>query len=129
MLVAGLTVTGSRITPASYFFHLQHFPGLLFGAHVLVDDAHAALCGQGDCQAGFRDGIHGRGNQGDIELDARRQACLEADLLGQDPGMGRDQQDIVKGKGLFDYSHDLLYNYESGIKEKKGTDLNLSPLK
>src|SRR5690606_577072 len=52
---------------------LAHLGSLLLDAHVLVDDANAAFLRHGDGQAGFGDGVHGCGNQGDVQLDVAGQ--------------------------------------------------------
>ena len=55
---------------------LAHFGSLLLDGHVLVDDADAAFLSHGDRQTGFSDGVHGGGNQWDIQLDATGQTGL-----------------------------------------------------
>ena len=49
---------------------LGHLAGLVGGAHVLVDDAHAAFLGEGDRQAGLGDRVHGGGQDRDVQRDA-----------------------------------------------------------
>src|SRR5690606_1778510 len=85
---------------------LAHFGGLLFDAHVLVNDADAALLRHGNGQASFGDGIHGCGNQGDIQLDPTGQAGFETDILRQDLGISGDQENIIECQGfLADTQH------------------------
>ena len=66
---------------------LAHLGGLLLDAHVLVDDANATFLRHGDGQAGFGDGVHGSGNQRNVQLDFAGQAGLEADILRQNLGI------------------------------------------
>ena len=77
---------------------LAHFGSLLLDGHVLVDDADAAFLGHGDGQARLGDGVHGCGQQRNVQLDATGQAGLEADVLGQDFGVTGDEQDVVEGE-------------------------------
>jgi hypothetical protein len=50
---------------------LGDLAGLGLDGEVLVDDAHAALLGQRDRQGGLRHGVHGCGQQRDVQPDAR----------------------------------------------------------
>ncbi len=85
---------------------LAHLGGLLLDAHVLVDDANATFLRHGDGQAGFGDGVHGRGNQRNVQLDFAGQAGLEADILRQNLGISRDQENIIESQGfLADTQH------------------------
>ena len=87
------------------FLHLAHLPGLLLRAHVLVNDAYAALLGHGDGQASLGHGVHGGRHEGDIQLDGAGQLCLQADFPGQDLGIGGNQQNIVESEGFFGNAH------------------------
>ena len=75
---------------------------LLFQRHVLVDDADAPFLRHGDGQAGFRDGVHGGGDQRRVEVDLTGQARLQPDITGKDLRVGRHQGDVVKGEGFAD---------------------------
>ncbi len=79
--------------------HLVHFLGLAIDAEVLVDDADAALLGQGDGQASLGDGIHGGGQKGNPEGDPGREPGGQVHLVGMDFGRARDQEDVVEGQG------------------------------
>ena len=76
--------------------HLRHVRRLLLQAHVLVDDADAAQLGHGDGQAGFGDRVHGRRHDGQVERDAARELGAQADVLGQDRGVGGNEGDVVE---------------------------------
>ena len=80
----GVSVDADRVFDHAGFelLDLAHFGGLLLDGHVLVDDADATFLRHGNRQTGFGDGIHGRGHQRNIQLDATREAGLEADILG-----------------------------------------------
>ena len=78
-----------------------------FGRQVLVNDADAAFLRQRNRQTPFGNGIHGRGKQRQIESDVARQAGGQADIARQDPGMCRDEQDIVERQGFLQNSHGL----------------------
>ena len=79
--------------------------GLVLGRHVLVDDAHAALLGQGDGQAGLGHGVHGRREQRNIEADLACQPGLQPDLARHDRRVGRYEEDVVEGQRLFANPH------------------------
>ena len=69
---SGVSFDGDRIFHHAGFvtLDLAHFGSLLLDGHVLVDDADAAFLSHGNGQTGFGDGVHGSGNQGNIQLDA-----------------------------------------------------------
>ena len=79
--------------------------GLLPRRHVLVHDADAAVLREGDGQPGFRDVIHRRGKQRDVQPDGPGQLCCEADFSGQDGGVGGNEQDVVERERLLDDAH------------------------
>ncbi|MPN42483.1 hypothetical protein SDC9_190040 [bioreactor metagenome] len=63
-------------------FHLVHVFGLCRDGHVFMDDAHAALPGDGDGQRAFGDRIHGRAHQGDIQPDVAGEPGRDVHLAG-----------------------------------------------
>ncbi len=85
------------------FLDLLHLADLLFHAHVLVDDADAALPGHGDGGPVFGHRIHGGTDQGDVQGDGPGQAGGQAHLVGQNLRGCRHQKQIVKGIGMFDF--------------------------
>ena len=54
--------------------HFAHFRCLLRGRHVFMDDGDAAELGEGDGEAGFGNGIHRGGKEGDVEPHVAREA-------------------------------------------------------
>ena len=50
-------------------FDLTDFLGLAFDRQILVHNAHAALLGHSNRQAGFGDGVHGGGQHWDVECN------------------------------------------------------------
>ena len=100
MVVSGPTVNGSRITPASKFLTLATSAACVRQAHVLVEDADAAELGHGDGQARFGDGVHGRGDDRQVERMSRVSCVREADVLGQDDRMRGDEGDVVEREGF-----------------------------
>ena len=99
---------GRRIVDNGRFvaLDLAHLCSLLLDIHVLVNDADATFLRHGDGQAGFGDGIHCRRNKGNVQLDFAGQAGLEADILRQDLGISRDQENIIESQGfLADTQH------------------------
>ncbi len=82
---------------------LVDLAGLLLDGEIAVDDAHAALLGHGDGEARLGDGVHGGGHERGVEGDGAGEACLRADLGGDDVRVGGDQEDIVEGQGFGDF--------------------------
>ena len=68
-------------------------------------DDFSAHHGHGNRHARFRDGIHGRGQQRDLQLDVAGQVTGETDIARQNGGMCWQQQDIIKGKGFLRNAH------------------------
>ena len=77
---------------------LGHLGGLLGRREVLVNDADAALLGDGNGQARFGDGVHGGGHQRQLQLDIAGKPGGERGVLGQDLGERGHQQHIVEGE-------------------------------
>jgi hypothetical protein len=61
-----------------------------------VHDPDTALLRQGDRQTTLGDGIHGRRNQWQIEVDVARQARLERDIARHDRRVGGEEEDVVE---------------------------------
>src|SRR3989338_8131416 len=78
-----------------YFFH--EFT-LFFDRAIPVDDAHAAFAGQRDRKLVFGDGVHGRGEEGNIQRDAVGEDRFHVNLAGKDVAQARDQKDVVEGQ-------------------------------
>ena len=78
--------------------------GLLCHGHVLVDDSDSSLAGDGDCERGLGDGVHGSRHEGHIELDVAGKARGEAGLAGQYGGKGGNEKDVVECQPLHFYS-------------------------
>jgi hypothetical protein len=77
---------------------LGHLRGLLGGRQVLVNDADAAFLSDGNRQARFSHGVHGRGDQGQLQFDIAGKPGGERGVLGQDLGECGHQQHIVEGE-------------------------------
>ena len=67
-----------------------------------MDDADAALPGDGDGHAVLGDGIHGGADQRDVQMDLAGQAGVQIDVGGQHIAGSGDEQHIVKGQSLLD---------------------------
>ena len=83
--------------------HLADHVGLAVDGLVLVDDGHPALPRQRDGQGGLRDGVHGGGQQRDVEADLAGQAGADVGLFWKHPGFRRDQEDVVETKAFAHY--------------------------
>ena len=79
---------------------LVDLAGLLLDRHVLVDDAEAALLGQRDGQLGLGDRVHRRGEDRDVQADPRGELRPGVDLVREQVGVARLEQDVVEGDAL-----------------------------
>ena len=91
--------------PRLVALHFGNFRGLLLGGEILVDEADAALLRDGDRERRLGHRVHRGRDERDVELDVARQPGLEADIAGQDAGVGRYEKDVVKGESLLDWTH------------------------
>src|SRR6185503_15542741 len=73
--------------------------GLPVDRHVLVNDPDAALARHRDRHFRFGHGVHGGGDDRDIERNGAREAAGDGDVAGMDRRMTGHQQDVVKGEG------------------------------
>ena len=72
--------------------------GLLLDGHVLVDDAQSTLLGHGDGQASLSDRVHGRAEDGDIEVDVPSEPGGGVDEVGMQFRLRGSQQHVVEGQ-------------------------------
>jgi hypothetical protein len=82
--------------PALAALHPVHLGGLTVHRHVLVDDADPAGARHRDRHFGFRDGIHGGGDERNVEGDRAGKSAGDADITrvhGRVPG---HQENIVE---------------------------------
>jgi len=77
-----------------------HLFGLAVNAHVLMDNADAALPGDGDGHAVFCDGVHSGTHERDIQLYPGRKHGAEIHIGRKDVALRGDKQNIVKGQAL-----------------------------
>ena len=56
---------------------------LLADGHILVDDADAALAGDGDGHPVLSHGVHGGADEGDIQMDLPGQTGTQVDVRGE----------------------------------------------
>ena len=84
---------------------LRDLGGLRSGRHVLVHDSQTAFLRNRDREPPFSDGIHRCREQGNIQRDAAGEAGLQADVAGNDGGLGGKQQDVVESQRLLHDTH------------------------
>jgi hypothetical protein len=84
--------------PAFRAFHAVDLFALPVNGHVPVHDADAALPRDGDGQARFGDGVHGRRRQRDVQCQFARKARARVHLVRQHGRLARQQQYVVKRK-------------------------------
>jgi len=88
---------------------LLHLDALPTDGHVLVDDAHSAASGQGYGHARLGDRVHGRADERNVKANFRGQPRGHIGLIGQDFGITRDEQDVVKGEAkINDFFHTIV---------------------
>src|SRR5690606_14542471 len=71
---------------------------LLLDGEVLVDDAEAALAGHRDGRGRLGDGVHGRGQQRDVQAQGVVQPGGDVDVARQDLAVARYEQHVVEGE-------------------------------
>ena len=100
-------IHGYRIADHAAFelLHPIDLPCLGIDRHVLVNDADAALLGNGDGEACLGDRIHGRRHNGEIDLDLAGQLACKRDIAGQDFRICRHQQHVIECECLFKNAH------------------------
>ena len=74
-----------------------------------MDDADAAFLRHRNGQTGFGYGVHGGGEQGQVERDVAGELGFEGNVAGEDLGMGGNEQNVVEGVGFFYDAHDAFY--------------------
>ncbi len=77
--------------PALEFFDAIDLPGLIVNRHILVNDADAALLGDGNGKTGLRDGVHGGGDHGQVDAYFPRQLTGEGHVARQHFRVCRDE--------------------------------------
>ena len=81
----------------------QDFRRLLHDIEIAMDHADAAGLGHGDRHAGFGHGVHGRGDQGNVEGDGLGQAGSRIGFAGQDGRGRRLEENVVESEGFEDF--------------------------
>ena len=82
--------------PALAALDLVDFGGLALGRHVLVQDADAAGPRHRDRHVRLGDGVHGSGNERNVEGDVTSKVAGGRNFAGMDRGVSRDQEDVVE---------------------------------
>ena len=88
--------------------YLTDLIGLFVDCQVAVKDTHAASLGHGDRQPALGHGIHGRGNNRDVELYLAGEPGGGVHLPGHDLGSTGFEQNVVEGKA-FANLHETLH--------------------
>ena len=87
---SGWMVSGLTTMPDSNFLTRRTWRGLFLGRQVLVDDAHAAVLRHGDGHVALGDGVHGGGDQRDIQADPAGEAGARCRWRRAGPGNSRE---------------------------------------
>jgi hypothetical protein len=83
-------------------FYRAHGRGLLLRLHVAVEHAEPAELRHHDRHVGFGHGVHGRGQDRDVERDPLGHAAARVRLARQDVGFGGLEQHVVEGEAEAD---------------------------
>ena len=89
-------------------FHFRHRPRLALDAHVFMHNTDAAFLRHRNRQPRLGNGVHGGGNQRQIELDMAGERGFEDNVARQHCRVSGYEQDVVKSVGFFDYTHDFM---------------------
>ena len=81
--------------------HLVHLRHLRVDRQVAMDDAHAALARQRDRKPRLSDRVHRCRDDRDFDGDAASQVGRGGNLVREDAGLGRDEQNVVERQPLF----------------------------
>ncbi len=84
-------------------FDSVYHKGLFFYGHILMNYAHAAFASHSYRELIFRNGIHSRADERNIELYVRRKLNAEIDFARKDVAFCGDDENVVERQGLFDY--------------------------
>src|SRR5207237_364102 len=74
---------------------------LLGDGEVAMDHSEATETAERNSHGRIGDGVHGRGEDRDVEADLVREAGLGRDLGREDVAAGGDQEDVVEGQAFF----------------------------
>ena len=80
------------------FLYPVYFGRLIHRRQHSMNNPEAALAGYGDGQTEFGDGIHGRADNGNVDLDVASKPRTHVDFTRQDLRLGRNQYDVVVGQ-------------------------------
>ena len=82
------------------FLHLPHLRGLVLRLEIAMENAEPPGLRHGDRHARLGHGVHGRGDDRNVEDDAARDPRADVDLGRQHVGQARLQQYVVEGERL-----------------------------
>jgi hypothetical protein len=102
--------------------HLAHLRGLLIGLQIAVDDADAARLRHGNRHGRFGYGVHGGGNNGDVDGDRAGDAGADIDVARQDLGQAGQDQDIVESEPFTQASVDFRSHRQLRLTRKEKQD-------
>mmetsp|Transcript_101284 Transcript_101284/g.321657 ORF Transcript_101284/g.321657 Transcript_101284/m.321657 type:complete len:617 (+) Transcript_101284:1-1851(+) len=109
----GLDADGVHDEAVPELLDLQDLLDLVLHAEVRVDDSQPALQRHGNGHPGLRDGVHGAGHDGGLQLDLARDVGLERHLVHAEGDVPRQADDVVVG-----VAHAVL----RGVEDVSGTE-------
>ena len=105
IVVSGVTVIGSWMTPLSNFLTRCTSRAWAFERHVLVDDADAAFLRHRDREARLGDGVHRGRHDRHVEADGAGEVRGQVDVARQEVGVSGDEEDVVEGERFLENAH------------------------
>ena len=105
IVVSGVTVIGSWITPLSNFLTWLNLARLILRRHVLVNDADAAFLRERDREPRLGDGVHGGRDDRDVQREGARELGLELNFARQELGVSGLEEDVVESERLVNDPH------------------------
>ena len=77
-----------------------YLTGLLGDRHIFVNHADTALTSYGDSHFGFRNSVHGGGNQGHVKCYIPGEFRLKVNALREHFGVSRDKENIIESESV-----------------------------
>ena len=91
--------------PALELLDHTNLPGLRLRRHVLVDDADAAGLRDADREPRLGDRVHGRGHEGNVQIDLPGEPRGELGIAGKHLGVTGNQENVVERECLLHLEH------------------------
>ena len=127
-VMSGEMVTGSTIMPLSERFTRSTSSTWRSMGMIAVNDADATLARDGDGQAGFGDGVHGGGGEGNVELELAGEMQVRVSTsVGRTEDLPGQEKHVVESETFGDgtVDHGSLENWDliMGLDRRAQTEV------